>query len=193
MSFKNIIERAKTWLSGKPIFLVNPQAPIKVAFVSNGTTYYMFEDIFSMPCQRALEATTFYEEMKSRISSEYLGEYIDAMTNALSIPEINLNRIVLLVNTLKERNDLIVDSDIVFKLASVMYFDKNESPYKFDMKYNHLKIKRWKANNDVAAFFLSTPIKSFLPFTNILEKDLRTYLKTAEAIKTAHLELMRKK
>ena len=188
---RNFFEKLKNKFRGRPTFLVNPQAPIKEAFVDNGITYYMFEDIFSMPCQRALEATTFYEEMQSRISKEYLTEYIDAMTNVLSNSKsIDVTKIVMLVNTLKERSEFIIDSDIVFKLAAVMYFDKNESPYKFDMKYNLGKIKSWKENNEVADFFLSTPIKNFLPFTDISKKDLTTYLKIQEELKRKQMSLI---
>jgi hypothetical protein len=184
MKFKNMYAVVKSKLTGTPTFLVNPQAPIKEAFISNGVIYYQFEDIFSMPCHRALEATTFYEEMKSKISKEYLDEYIEGMSNILSNPSgINVTNIVLLTNTLKERSEFIIDSDIVFKLASVMYFDKHENPYKYDMLYNRKKIRDWKDNNDTADFFLSTPIKSLLPFTDISEDALRSYLKIQEEVK----------
>ena len=191
MTFKNTIAKIKSKFGGRPTFLVDPISPIKEAFISGGTTYYMFEDIFAMPSQRALEATTYYEEMKSKISKEYLTEYLEAMTETLSNPKgINLSTIVLLNNTLKERNELIMDSDIIFKLASVLYFDKNENPYRYDMKYNHNKIKNWKANEDVASFFFRTPIKSFLGYMNMSEKDLSSYLQIAEKVKTEHLKIL---
>jgi len=190
MKIKNVIAIIKSKITGTPSFLVNPEAPITEAFVSDGVIYYQFEDIFSMPCQRALEATTFYEEMKSKISKEYLMEFIEAMSETLSNPKgINVTNIVLLVNTLKERSEFIIDSDIVFKLASVMYFDKNENPYKYDMKYNHSKIKGWKENNDVADFFLSVPIRNLLPFTDISEDALRNYLKIQKEMKKMHSKL----
>lgn len=188
---RKLLRKLKNWYYGKPEFLVNPQAPIVEAFTSGGTMYYMFEDIFSMPCQRALEANTFYEEMKSRLSKEYLTDYLEAMTAVLSDPKgINVSKIVLLTNTLKERTEFIIDSDIVFKLASVMYFDKNENPYQYDMKYNHKKMLDWKQNEDVADFFLRTPIKDFLPFTDISKEDLDNYLKIAEKVKSHHQKIV---
>jgi len=188
---KKLLKKIRLVFSSKPTFLINPKAPIKEAFVSDGVTYYMFEDIFAMPCQRALEATTFYEEMKSKITKEYLTEFIGAMSDVLSDPKgINVTTIVLLMNTLKERSEFIIDSDIVFKLASVLYFDGNENPYQYDMKYNFAKIKNWKANNDVADFFLSTPIKNLLPFTDISENDLRNYLKIQTKMKEMQNKLI---
>ena len=186
MSIKNTIAKFKSRF-GRPTFLVNPTSPISEAFVSGGVMYYQFEDIFTMPCQRSFEATTYYEEMKSRISKEYLTEYLEAMTKVLSDPKgINVSKVAILTNHLKERSELIVDSDIVYKLASVMYFDKNENPYAYDMKYNHIKIKKWKEEQDVESFFLQTPIRNFLPFTDILESDLSNYLKVASQVSQEH-------
>lgn len=184
MNFKTLIAKATNYITRKPQFLIEPQAPIKEAFVSGGVTYYMFEDIFSLPCQRAFEATTYYEELKSGISSEYLKLHIQAMDVLVNnSKEINLSQIILLQARLKERSDFVIDADIVFKLASVLYFDKSENPYAYDMKYNHRKIVSWKKDNDVADFFLSTPIRTLLPFTDMLEHDLNSYLKVAKKMK----------
>lgn len=180
-----LYHKIKNWITGKPQFLIEPIAPIKEAFISGGITYYQFEDIFSLPCQRAFEARTFYEEMNSGISAEYLKQHIEAMDVILNdAGGINITKIVMLLARLKERQEFVIDADIVFKLASVVFFDKNESPYQYDMKYNHTKIKSWKENNsDIASFFLSTPINNLIPFTNTSEKDLNDYLKMVEMIK----------
>lgn len=184
MKFKNLIARFKNLITGRPQFLIEPLSPIKEAFISNGVVYYQFEDIFSMPCQRAFEAKTFYEEMNSGISAEYLDLYIKSMESIINDKNgINLTQIITLLTRLKERKEWVIDADIVYKLASVMYFDKNENPYTYDMKYNHGKIKRWKESQSVESFFLSTPIKNFLPFTDILEKDLKDYLQMVEMMK----------
>lgn len=185
MKIKTLIAKFKNLITGKPQFLIEPIAPIKEAFISGGITYYQFEDIFSLPCQRAFEAKTFYEELNSGISAEYLKQHIEAMDVLLNDNNgINITKIITLIARLKERQEFVIDADIVFKLASVVYFDKNESPYQYDMKYNHTKIKNWKENNeDIADFFLSTPIRNLIPFTNTSANDLRDYLKTVELLK----------
>lgn len=173
--------------TGKPFFNVDIEHPITEAFVSGGVQYYMFEDIFNAPFQRSFEAQTFYTEMQMRVDKKYLELHVEAMGVALNSNEgIRITDIVALTNQLKERMEFIVDADLIYKLASVMYFDASENPYKYDFAHGFKKIAKWKNENEVEDFFLNTPIKNFIPFLDILDKDLASYLRVTEKIKTNH-------
>ena len=122
-----------------------------------------------------------------RVSKDYLTDYIKAMKAILGDPKgVNVSDCAIITNQLAERSQFIVDADLLYKLASVMYFDENESPYRYDFAYGNKKIAKWKKERDVEDFFLNTPIKDFLFFTDILEKDLSSYLRTTERIKIQH-------
>lgn len=147
----------------------------------------MFDDIFSAPFQRAFEAQTFYTELQMRVDKDYLNQHTDAMDKILSDPKgINIGDVALMNTQLKERLEFIVDADLLYKLASVLYFDENESPYKYDFAYGAKKIAKWKKDFSLDDFFLSTPIKDFIPFLESLESDLSTYLRVTERIKEQH-------
>lgn len=184
---KGIIKRIRTLITGKPFFNVDIEHPIIPAFISGGVQYYMFEDIFNAPFQRSFEAQTFYTEMQMRVDKEYLQLHVQAMATALNSNDgIRITDIITLTNQLSERMEFIVDADLIYKLASVMYFDSNENPYKYDFAHGFKKIAKWKLENDVEDFFLNTPIKNFLPFLDMLEKDLESYLRVTEKIKKHH-------
>lgn len=193
MKIKNWIvgfmRRTRAFVTGKPFFNVDAEHPIIEAFVSGGVQYYRFEDIFSAPFNRSFEAQTFYTELQMRVDKEYLTSYVQTMQAILSNDNnqgINISDIAIVTNQLAERMNFIVDSDLLLKLASVMYFDASENPYRYDFAYGARKMARWKANEDVADFFLRTPIKDFLPFIESLEKDLASYLRVTEQIKKVH-------
>lgn len=179
--------KLKTLFTGKPHFQVKIEHPIKEAFISGGVQYYMFDDVFNIPMNRSYEAQTFYTELQMRVDREYLEKHVVTMDAILSDKHgINVGDIGILNAQLKERMDFIVDSDLLYKLASVMYFDTNENPYQYDFAYGSKKIAKWKNEREVSDFFLNTPIKDFIPFIHILENDLESYLRVTEQVKNQH-------
>ena len=189
------LRRTRAFITGKPFFNVDIEHPIIEAFVSGGVQYYRFEDIFSAPFNRSFEAQTFYTELQMRVDKEYLQSYVATMQSILSNDNnqgINISDVAIITNQLAERMNFIVDSDLLLKLASVMYFDASENPYRYDFAYGSKKMAKWKANEDIADFFLRTPIKDFLPFIESLENDLSSYLRVTEAIKSEHKKTISK-
>ena len=193
MKFKSILRKLRSRLTGKAFFNVDIEHPIKEAFISGGVQYYMFDDIFNAPFNRAMEAQTFYTELQMRVSRDYLLLHTQAVDAILSDSKgINIGDIATMNSQLKERMEFIVDADLLYKLASVMYFDDSENPYRYDFAYGSKKIAKWKKDKEVKDFFLNTPIRDFIPFLDTLEKDLDTYLRTTELIKQQHLQIVSK-
>lgn len=186
---KQLLRKIRSRLTGKPFFNVDIEHPIKEAFISGGVQYYQFEDIFNAPFNRSFEAQTFYNELQMRVSKEYLGLYLQTMKAILGDPKgINVSEIAILTNQLAERTEFIIDSDILYKLASVMYFDDTENPYRYDFTYGIKKINKWKRDRDIEDFFLNTPLRDFIPFLDTLEKDLATYLRVTDQLKSQQLK-----
>jgi len=171
------------------------------AFIIGGVQYFQFEDSNNIPFQRAYAALDFYQEMKSKTSAEYLKEHCEASKKvfkaAIESLRIKSGTIDLDVvfkyiqsaqkmnNNLMEKTKFVVSPEVVYKLASVLYFDATEDPTKFDYNHAHNKISKWK-EHDMDSFFLNTPVKELIPYTDISKEDLNTYINTASLVEDSH-------
>lgn len=147
------------------------------AFRFDGVQYYELKDIFDVPCQRAFVLRDFMEELQMRTTREFLQAHVTAVQNILSAPKtINIPELARLNNQLQERLDMIVDAEIVYKLASVYYFDSSEQPYTYNFKHGLEKIKAWKRANEDMSFFYLEPVKALCNLPLLLKDDLQAYL-----------------
>lgn len=112
-----------------------------------------------------------------RCSREYLLKHVEAIRNVLhkSGNKIDVFAINALNEQMQARLDLVTDTDLMYKLASVVFFDKNENPCIYEENYSKKKIENWKRNNSVSAFFLQMPLVELIPFLKSAEIDLNTY------------------
>lgn len=157
------------------------------AFRWKGVSYFMFDNAFEIPTGRAMAALTIYEEVKMRCTHDYLKLHVQAVEKILSDPKrINVNTIALLHNNLKERMELAPFPEHIYKLASVVFFDGNESPYNYDQLYNNKKIQKWKASGGMLDFFLKTQLKELLPFSMLSGMNASTYFQVSEMIDELH-------
>ena len=166
----------------------NSKYVIVEAFTMAGNKYYMFDDVFNIPYERGLKALVYYEEFRMRVNKEYLKMHVDAMDKILSDPsKIDIGTIAKLNNQLKERLELIVEPDLLYKLASVVFFDKNEKPESYDFNYSKKKIEFWKKNMSTQSFFLETPLVTLIPFLKLSGTNIDTYSTIVEKINDIHL------
>jgi len=158
------------------------------AFKYQGVQMYELYDIFDIPCERAFAIRDYMDELQMRCTREFLQAHVTAVNNILSDPKsINITKLAKLNQQLQERLDLIIDAEIVYKIASVYYFDKTENPYTYSYKYALEKIRKWK-QGDVMDFFLLEPVKKLANLTVLLEGDLRAYLMVVEKMTRQQLE-----
>ena len=165
---------------------------IKYAFTCGGVDYYQFDTTANLPYKRGLKCLSIYNEMDMKVDRHYLEQHVKAMEQALTggkkIGLDELIKIRQLNAQLKERLEFVVQEDLVYKLASVVFFDKNENPEDWEWKYANDKIKHWKKHESAAAFFLREPIQKLIPFLNVSEENLNTYLTAVKAMDEAHLD-----
>lgn len=167
---------------------VKDKHKIKPVFIHDGVQYFQFEDPFNIAVGRGMAASEFYNEFAMRCSREYLQAHCTALNNCLNNQKaVELTKVAKLTNQLQERLDLIFDVELLYKLASVIYFDENESPYEYDFKYNLEKIAKWKKLK-LSDFFLSVPLQDIIPLTNLSEADLNLYTSISKKINHQHLK-----
>lgn len=165
---------------------------IKHAFAVGGVDYYQFDDVFSLPYERGLMALTFYEELRMKCSYDNLKLHVEAMRKMLNEPRINIYAINALNEMLAERLNMVTDVDLLYKLSSVVFFDKNENPCIYELDYNRKKIEQWKKHKGMNDFFLQKPIVELIPFLKSVDIDLEKYSAVVEGVKAAHLEALEK-
>lgn len=180
------------WLSKKkPEFkpyLLDEKYRIVKAFELKGKSYLMFDDPMAAPTGRSLCAITIYDEFDQRCNREYLKLHTRAMTKLLSDPKkINIEAIAILNRNLSERLDMAMFPDHVYKLASVIFFDENESPYNYDYKYNQQKIEEWKASEGTLDFFLKTPLRDLIPSLKLPEDNAEMFFQVASQMDQLYL------
>lgn len=168
-------------------YLVESKYKVIPAFSIGGTDYWMYDSAMEVPTGRFFAAMGVYTEMEMNCSKEYLLSHCKAMEKLLSDPKkIQLTYIMQLNVNLRERLDLMPMPEFIYKLASVIFFDKSESLYSYDYDYNKLKIEKWKAAGGTLDFFSKTPLKELIPSLSMPTQDIQTYLTVSNLISEAH-------
>jgi len=171
-------------------YLVDEKYKVIPAFAIGGIDYWMFESTTDVPTGRFFAAMGVYTEMEMNCDKQYLETHCKAMEKILSNPKsIRLDYILQINNNLKERLELMPFPDYIYKLASVIFFDKTESMYSYDYDYNKLKIENWKSVGGGIDFFSRTPLKELVPSLSLPEKDSLTYLTISNIITETHRQL----
>jgi len=162
---------------------------IKKAFIAGGVQYFEFEDINNILCGRAFAARDFFAEMSMKVDREYLLKHCEKVDEILSSKTINIGQLGQLNMQMKERLELIISPETVYKCASVVYFDKTESPFGFDYKYSFEKIASWKKLG-VSDFFLLQPLRKLIPSLDISDEDLKIYIQVGKKMEEEHLRVL---
>lgn len=185
----NILKR----IFGKPFrsYLLENKYKVEPAFELGGVRYFQFSNQEEVPTGRQFAALAVYNEMEMRCSREYLELHCKAMDKLLSDPKkIHIGYIAQINANLKDRLGLMVVPDFIYKLASVVFFDESESPYKYDYEYNEKKIAKWKEDDSTLDFFLQTPLKDLVPFLSAQADVSKTFSVIAEQVGEIHHKLL---
>lgn len=163
---------------------------IKDAFTVAGRKFYQFDDLINKPFERGVVCLRYYTELNQRVDREFLLEHTKAINELCKIipgQELEIHKIRQLNADLSDRMNWIIDTDLAYKLASVVYFDENENPSKYDDKYNAEKIEFWKKHMGAKEFFFMQPLKTLIPFLEGFEENLETYTQVTEMLKDQYL------
>lgn len=190
-----------------PVFPVKVEEPVLYSFSIIGADrtvpYFQFSDVFKTPSLRGLEALTFYEELEKRTTPAMYRDELDAekiLVRDISIAlsgqqgKINLASafesladLRKILESREERLKFIIEPDIVWKLASIVYFDETENPNRYDLAYNlDVKIPFWKKNVKEEDFFLSKPMLTLMPHLSEYKENLPVHLQVTRMVRDLH-------
>lgn len=181
----------------KSIFLptkinLNVEHEVEECFASGGVKYFKFVNEFKIPYGRAMAACDIYRELQDMTDSKYHKTAYQMIIEHLRAGRNDYASIIC-HNSL-ERMDNICNADLMYKLASVMYFDVSENPYSYDYEYAERKIKKWKKDNKIDTFFLKIPLSDLMPSFDGSTISLESYTKAQResmlAILKGHLSIL---
>lgn len=161
---------------------------IEPAFEIAGVRYYRHADVFNIPCERGLMALAVYEESRMRCSREYLEKHVEVVRELLRTNPIDIFRVNQLNEQMAERLNLVIDTDLMYKLASIVYFDGKENPAIYEADYCAKKIELWKKHKGTADFFLQKPLRELIPYLESVDFDLNEYSKVQTELNKIHLD-----
>lgn len=171
----------------KPNYPKDAKHTISYAFTEGGVDFYQFEDIFSLPYLRGLTALQYYTEFDMRCDRSYLKAHTKKMDEIMSDSSgINIGQIALLNMQLKERMDWIIEPDLMYKLASVVFFRKQENPYIYEQAAADANMKLWKASKEAHDFFLQKPLTDLIPYLKDVDIDFPLYSEAVNQINLKH-------
>ena len=179
-----------SWNPFKTNGSIKADHPVDYLFTLEGIKHYRFKDISKTNCQRMFAANDYYHELSMRCTRDYLLEHTKAIDVVLSSKNINIGELGVLNTQLKERLDMIYETDLIYKIASVIIFDTNESAYDYDFMYGKEKIQRFKRHTKKHGFFLIKLFKITVGSPNISDKDLLTFMNVGNKITQEHLEVI---
>jgi len=138
--------------------------PIELAFTFKGVDYFTYTNMYSLPHERSFMAISVYEEFNMRMTKDVLENYLDAQDAIINSNTVKLTDIVLLNQQLRDRLHWVIEPETILKLASVVYFTKEEDPTTYDIAYNLNKINGWKNHKStMLSFFLQVPLQELCP------------------------------
>ena len=164
---------------------------IEYAFTCGGTKYYRYADITNLPYERGMAAMLAFNELQMRCSREFLVKYADSVDKLLHEQKIDIFKIQQLNELLKQRLTMATETDLMYKLASVVYFDKTENPAVYEPEYAEKKIAKWRKDKGVHDFFTQQPLTELKPSSMNVSTDLDTFSAMIEEINKIHSECLR--
>lgn len=153
-------------------FRVQQNHETEFCFEAGGKKYFKFVNEMNIPAMRAMAALDIYTEVEQKTEKSYHLIAYNAILEAAK--KGDLVAVGSMANFALQRLAHITNIDILYKLASVLYFDELENPYEYDPEYAEKKINIWKKES-VEGFFLSTPLKDYIPSFGSSNMNLATY------------------
>lgn len=153
--------------------------------------YFRFDDALNLPYQRALSTLVYYRELDMNCDRDFLKAHTQATDNMLAKGKFTIADLVTiktLNDQLKARLELPKEPDLMYKFASVIFFDQHENPETYEFKYGENKIKAWKKNITAKDFFLSIPLRSLIPYLQHSGENLQQFSQMISGETKAHLD-----
>lgn len=164
---------------------------ILYAFTVGDRHYFRFDDILNVPYDRGLKTLVYYKELDMNIDRGFVLAHTQAIDNMLKKGKFTIDDLVTiktLNEQMKQRLELPKEPDLMYKLASVVFFDQHEKPAVYEFKYGERKIREWKKTTSLEDFFLSMPLMELIPYLKYAKENLQQFSEMAQKGASQHLD-----
>ena len=170
------LEKENKELKGIPNTSIHPKYKRLIEEVKelDGQMLYKFTSLLDMPHNRYNKATRHITEFEMRLDAQTSIEIDNKILDVIDQPTIKISKITELVNTRIAMTEMLFSPDASYRLASNSYFWKDEDLDDYDFEIGDKKIALFKETK-FESFFLSKPMKDFIPQIDISAQDLRAY------------------
>lgn len=159
----------------------------KVAKVK-GRQLYQFKNLLDMPHDRYNKATRFVTEFDMRIDADILKKSIQDCLKYSN--EGNFTKVIGILNLLEEHTNMLISIEASYRLASCIYFWKDENLNDYDFEIGDEKVTLFKEIG-FDSFFLSKPMNNFIPAINLSQQDLRGFSQYEKELKKLLLKQLK--
>lgn len=180
----------KEGINPKDVF-PNAKHIIAYAFSIGDRDYYRFDDQLATGYDRALKALVYFRELGMNCDTAFLQAHTQAIDNMLMQTKFTIKDLMTirtLNEQMKQRLELPKEPDLMYKMASVVFFDQKENPYTYEFKYGENKIKFWKKNTKLTDFFLQKPLLELIPYLQHAGENLEQFSQMTEKVTHQHLD-----
>ena len=153
-------------------WVTQPGHETEFAFESGGVEYFCFSDNFNAYYERYMAAMDAINALEQRVTREYLERHTALVDEYVNAGKLSL--IAVVNHNLKERMSHISNVELLYQLASVWYFSKEENCYTWNPEIAERKIAQWKKDKEVLSFFLKSPLKRYMPLPDSFSETLLT-------------------
>lgn len=157
---------------------------------SDGLKWYEFNDKTTMPLLRYIKLQKFIVIWNRNLDNEELNKLIDIAVEAVEDgvrkksgeKQINLLKIVSVLNEIKTRQDKIRPFEVMADILAISYIRSDENFFEFD-KTKHLEKKQYimDQSKKKEVFFIDTAVfKRLSNYAIGSKEDLQEYLELSE-------------
>lgn len=149
---------------------------VEKAFKCDGVQYYNFREVEGIAMYRYVILQQYARQFQNRITDDELQQSISECEKHINSNPINLTKVVRVLNYIKERSKMTLEPEIMYRIASVTYFDATERLDNYDEGYNTKKIESWK-KKAMLDFFFAKPMKNIINLKGMSSQDLARYIR----------------
>ena len=133
---------------------------------SNGKKYFKYKDDFDIPILRKGKLEQLLQELRSGISGDELGMFLDAMDKSLNKGQADVAKIGFIITEMRDRKELLLHPDILFEMVTVLYIREDENPALIDEEIHVEKYNQFKKDSQggLYDFFYGAGLKRYIPY-----------------------------
>jgi len=166
-------------IANLPRTSIHPDYKRLVEFVDTleGRELYKFKELSDMPHGRYNFCTRFSTEVNMRLDADTSREIDEELYTYFLLDKPGIKdkkKAMELLRTRITMSDMLISGESSYRLASCVYFWKDEDLTDYDYAIGDEKIDIFKRTN-FDNFFLTEPMKNFLPQMDISAQDLKVF------------------